>query len=108
MACTPYTLHQALAVTPGAMIGAERQWRQCMAGLRTGALVATGAAIFILSSMGTSSDSSGRNVAQIVCGIGFLGAGVIVRHGLNTAAALWCCACGRFTVPISPGPGMLA
>ncbi len=59
----------------GAMIGAERQWRQRMAGLRTGALVATGAAIFILSSMGTSSDSSGRNVAQIVCGIGFLGPG---------------------------------
>lgn len=51
MAWTPFILHLALAVTPGAVIGAERQWRQRMAGLRTHALVASDAAIFILSSL---------------------------------------------------------
>ncbi|KAI3490330.1 hypothetical protein L1887_45789 [Cichorium endivia] len=81
----------------GAIIGAERQWRQRMAGLRTNALVATGAAVFILSSVSTSPDSPGRIAAQIVSGIGFLGAGVIMREGmnirgLNTAATLWCSA----------------
>ena len=67
---------------PGAVIGAERQWRQRMAGLRTNALVATGAAVFILSSMSTDPASAGR-AAQVVSGIGFLGAGVIMREGLN-------------------------
>lgn len=85
------------AMLLGALIGAERQWRQRMAGLRTNALVATGAAVFILSSLSTSPDSPGRIAAQIVSGIGFLGAGVIMREGmnvrgLNTAATLWCSA----------------
>lgn len=97
MTWTPFILHLTLAVALGAMIGAERQWRQRMAGLRTNALVATGAAIFILSSVSTSPDSPGRIAAQIVSGIGFLGAGVIMRQGvnisgLNTAATLWCSA----------------
>lgn len=93
----PYVLNLLMAMLLGALIGAERQWRQRMAGLRTNALVATGAAIFILSSMSTSPDSPGRIAAQIVSGIGFLGAGVIMREGmnirgLNTAATLWCSA----------------
>lgn len=97
MTWTPFILHLTLAVALGAIIGAERQWRQRMAGLRTNALVATGAAIFILSSVSTSPDSPGRIAAQIVSGIGFLGAGVIMRQGmnisgLNTAATLWCSA----------------
>ncbi|PKH23765.1 hypothetical protein CIG19_10095 [Enterobacterales bacterium CwR94] len=97
MAWTPFIIHLALAVLLGAVIGAERQWRQRMAGVRTNALVATGAAIFILSSVTTSPDSPGRIAAQIVSGIGFLGAGVIMRQGmsisgLNTAATLWCSA----------------
>lgn len=97
MAWTPFIIHLALAVLLGAIIGAERQWRQRMAGLRTNALVATGAAIFILSSVSASPDSPGRIAAQIVSGIGFLGAGVIMRQGmnisgLNTAATLWCSA----------------
>ncbi|VEB52218.1 magnesium transporter [Salmonella enterica subsp. enterica] len=91
----PYILNLLAAMLLGALIGAERQWRQRMAGLRTNALVATGAAVFILSSMTTSPDSPGRIAAQIVSGIGFLGAGVIMREGmnvrgLNTAATLWC------------------
>ncbi|MCK8563579.1 MgtC family protein [Yersinia ruckeri] len=97
MALTPFVLNLLLATSLGALIGAERQWRQRMAGLRTNALVATGAAVFILSSVTTSPDSPGRIAAQIVSGIGFLGAGVIMREGmnirgLNTAATLWCSA----------------
>lgn len=93
----PYIAYLLAAMLLGALIGAERQWRQRMAGLRTNALVATGAAVFILSSMTTSPDSPGRIAAQIVSGIGFLGAGVIMREGmnvrgLNTAATLWCSA----------------
>lgn len=93
----PYISYLLAAMLLGALIGAERQWRQRMAGLRTNALVATGAAVFILSSMSTSPDSPGRIAAQIVSGIGFLGAGVIMREGmnvrgLNTAATLWCSA----------------
>ena len=94
MAMTPFVLNLLLAMSLGAVIGAERQWRQRMAGLRTNALVATGAAVFILSSMSTDPSSAGRVAAQIVSGIGFLGAGVIMREGLNirglnTAATLW-------------------
>ncbi len=47
----PYAPHLLAAMLLGALIGAERQWRQRMAGLRTNALVATGAAVFILSAM---------------------------------------------------------
>ncbi len=97
MLLTPYILNLIAAMCLGALIGAERQWRQRMAGLRTNALVATGAAVFILSSVTTSPDSPGRIAAQVVSGIGFLGAGVIMREGmnirgLNTAATLWCSA----------------
>ncbi|MGL5387460.1 MAG: MgtC family protein [Serratia sp. (in: enterobacteria)] len=97
MAMTPFILNLFLAMGLGAVIGAERQWRQRMAGLRTNSLVATGAAVFILSSVTTEPSSAGRIAAQIVSGIGFLGAGVIMREGLNirglnTAATLWCSA----------------
>ncbi|MEC3917687.1 MgtC/SapB family protein [Nocardia sp. CDC160] len=84
----------------GAVIGFERQWRARMAGLRTNALVAAGATLFVLLSAhgfhGSDADPT-RVAAQIVSGIGFLGAGVILRdgfniRGLNTAATLWCSA----------------
>lgn len=55
----PYMTHLLAAMLLGALIGAERQWRQRMAGLRTNALVATGAAVFILSAMSASPDSQG-------------------------------------------------
>ncbi len=81
----------------GALIGFERQWRARTAGLRTNALVSLGAALFVV--MGaysfTSPDADPTRVAaQVVSGIGFLGAGVIMRQGasvsgLNTAATLW-------------------
>ncbi|WP_433192390.1 MgtC/SapB family protein [Nocardia sp. CA-107356] len=84
----------------GAAIGFERQYRARMAGLRTNALVAAGATLFVLLSAhgfhGGDADPT-RVAAQIVSGIGFLGAGVIIRdglnvRGLNTAATLWCSA----------------
>ena len=97
MFAIPYLLNLLAALALGALIGAERQWRQRMAGLRTNALVAVGAAVFILSSVTTSPDSPGGMAAPVVSGIGFLGAGVIMREGmnirgLNTAATLWCSA----------------
>ena len=73
-----------VAVLFGGIIGFERQWRQRMAGLRTIALVATGAAGFVVFSMMVSGDdSSTRVAAQVVSGVGFLGAGVILREGIN-------------------------
>lgn len=86
------------------MIGTERQARKRTAGLRTNALVAIGAAAFVIfAARYTGEASPTRVAAQIVSGIGFLGAGIIFRdgfnvHGLNTAATLWC----------SAGVGMLA
>nr|WP_205863025.1 MgtC/SapB family protein [Planosporangium thailandense] len=88
----------ATGVACGALIGIERQWRARMAGLRTNALVATGATLFVLYSVATSDPASPTRVASyVVSGIGFLGGGVILRdrggvRGLNTAATLWCSA----------------
>jgi len=87
-----------MATLMGACIGFERQWRQRMAGLRTNTLVAIGAASFVIFE-GLFPDDGGptRVAAQVVSGIGFLGAGIIFREGLhvtglNTAATLWCSA----------------
>ncbi|SEO73645.1 MgtC/SapB family protein [Aquisalimonas asiatica] len=86
------------AVVLGALIGYERQRRQRMAGLRTNALVALGSCAFvILGIMMPDEISPTRVAAQVVSGIGFLCAGVIMRdgfnvRGLNTAATLWCSA----------------
>jgi putative Mg2+ transporter-C (MgtC) family protein len=91
-------LNFVVAMTCGAVIGSERQVRQRMAGLRTNALVALGACAFVVFSQLVEHDASpSRVAAQVVSGIGFLGAGIIFRdgfnvHGLNTAATLWCAA----------------
>src|ERR1700739_2539940 len=88
----------AVATLLGAGIGFERQWRQRMAGLRTNTLVAIGAASFLIyASLVPGDGSPTRVAAQVVSGIGFLGAGIIFREGLqvtglNTAATLWCSA----------------
>lgn len=86
----------AAALGLGVLIGLERQWRQHTAGLRTNALVALGAALFVgLSSLIDQESSPTRIAAQVVSGLGFLGGGVILREGLNvrglnTAATIWC------------------
>jgi putative Mg2+ transporter-C (MgtC) family protein len=94
-----FGLRLAAGLGAGVLIGVERQWRQRMAGLRTSALVAGGACLFVLlqSALTSQSGSQDRIVAQIVSGVGFLGAGVIMRDGLsirgiNTAAVIWCAA----------------
>ncbi|BAF88311.1 MULTISPECIES: MgtC/SapB family protein [Azorhizobium] len=82
----------------GALIGAERQYRQRTAGLRTNVLVAIGAAGFTDLAQGIAGDVEAvRVISYVVSGIGFLGAGVIMKEGLNvrglnTAATLWCSA----------------
>jgi putative Mg2+ transporter-C (MgtC) family protein len=88
----------------GTMIGAERQYRQRSAGLRTNVLVAVGASAFVdIANHLTGPEGSVRVIAYVVSGIGFLGAGAIMKEGmnvrgLNTAATLWasaavgCCA----------------
>src|SRR5258706_10526186 len=79
----------------GTLIGAERQYRLRSAGLRTNVLVAVGAAAFVDLAMHlAAADGAVRVIAYVVSGIGFLGAGVIMKEGtnvrgLNTAATLW-------------------
>lgn len=79
----------------GGLIGYERQFRQRTAGLRTNVLVATGAALFVdMAATLSGHEGAVHVVAYVVSGIGFLGAGVIMREegnvrGLNTAATLW-------------------
>jgi uncharacterized membrane protein YhiD involved in acid resistance len=90
-------LNLFVATCLGAAIGLERQWRQRLAGLRTNTLVALGAAIFVTYGRVASDDAAARIAAQVVSGIGFLGAGLIFKEGLavrglNTAATLWCSA----------------
>lgn len=88
----------ATAFVLGTLIGLERQWRQRTAGLRTTVLVALGAAAFAdLGARLAGMDGAARVVSYVVSGIGFLGAGVILKdgttiRGLNTAATLWCSA----------------
>ncbi len=91
----------ALAVFLGALIGAERRLAHKMAGMRTFALVCMGASLFVIISeiafaefVGKAGFDPSRIASQIVVGIGFLGAGAIIRQdekvrGLTTAAGLW-------------------
>jgi len=85
----------ATAFVLGTLIGAERQYRQRSAGLRTNVLVCVGAAAFVdLGNRLTGAEGSVRIIAYVVSGIGFLGAGAIMKEGmnvrgLNTAATLW-------------------
>lgn len=88
------------AMVAGVVIGIERQMKKKNAGLKTNALVAVGAAIFVNISyryMGMDDVDISRIISQIIVGVGFLGAGVIVKNeerisGLATAASIWCSA----------------
>lgn len=85
----------ATAFVLGSIVGFERQYRQRTAGLRTNALVAVGAAIFVdMAFRVGGADGGARVISYVVSGVGFLGAGAIMREGgsirgLNTAATLW-------------------
>jgi putative Mg2+ transporter-C (MgtC) family protein len=91
-------INLAVALGLSAVIGFERQWRNRLAGLRTNTLVSLGAATFVIFAALVPGEASPTRVAaQVVSGIGFLGAGLIFREGLsvrglNTAATLWCSA----------------
>jgi putative Mg2+ transporter-C (MgtC) family protein len=89
-------LRLALAAALGGAIGLEREYRHKPAGLRTNMLIALGSALFSVMSvqLGSGAGSPDRIAAQVVTGIGFLGAGAILRsgeniHGLTTAATIW-------------------
>ena len=100
----------AAAFVLGTLIGAERQYRQRTAELRTNVLVAVGAAAFVdLGMRIAGSVEAVRVISYVVSGVGFLGAGVIMKEGmnvrgLNTAATLWCSA----AVGACTGADMLA
>jgi putative Mg2+ transporter-C (MgtC) family protein len=87
-----------LAVALGAVVGYERQRADKPANLRDYLLVSLGSATFtVVSIHGFPGGDAGRVAAQIVTGIGFLGAGVIIRQqgtivGVTTAAGIWVCA----------------
>ena len=102
----------ALGLVLGAMIGFERELHRQPAGFRTHSLVAVGSALFTIISAygfaGSAVDPT-RIAAQIVSGIGFIGAGTILQHrgsvrGLTTAASLWSVA----AVGMAAGAGLLA
>ena len=111
MTLTDFAIRVGLALLLGSLIGAEREWRHKLAGLKTNALVCVGSALFTCigyqaSSMGHADPT--RIAGQIASGIGFLGAGAILRdgltiRGLTTAATVWCAA----AIGSLAGAGML-
>lgn len=116
-------LRLAAAVAAGALIGLDRELRHKPAGLRTLALVALGSAVFVLetidSTRGVYTDATSRVIQGIVTGVGFLGAGSIMRgageesvRGLTTAASIWLAAatgiaCGLANWPLVVGGSAL-
>lgn len=106
-------VHALAAVSLGYFIGLEREWHNHYAGMRTNALVSLGACAFVYLSIVLTGEHGGtdssRVLAQVVSGLGFLGAGVIMQnglkiHGLTTAATVWVsgavgsiCGVGRYT-----------
>ena len=108
--------HQAtglvVAMLLGAVVGLERQLRKHPAGLHTNALVALGAAAYVIAGTlisGGDASAPGRIAGQVVTGVGFLCAGLVWHtggtvRGINTAATVWCsCAIG-----VLAGLGLLA
>lgn len=102
-------LRLVLAAVAGAFVGLDREIRDKPAGLRTNAIVATGAAMFTIVGILAfgEGDPSSRVAAQIVTGVGFLGAGAIIQQragveGLTTAAGIW----GAAAVGMAFGAGL--
>lgn len=94
----PFVTRLLIAAALSAVIGLEREYHRKPAGLRTNMLIGIGSALFTILSIGFAragqSGSADRVAAQIATGIGFLGAGAILRsqhsiHGLTTAATIW-------------------
>lgn len=93
-----FIIRLLVSMVAGFAIGLERQIHHKSAGTRTNALVSMGSAIFVMISLQITQEKGGdstRIIGQIVTGIGFLGAGVILHQGINiqgltTAATIWC------------------
>ena len=105
----------AAAVGVGALIGLDRELRRKPAGLRTLALVALGSAVFIIETIDTTrgvyTDATSRVIQGIVTGVGFLGAGSIMRsadeesvRGLTTAASIWLAAAAGIACGLANWP----
>lgn len=100
MEWTEFALRIGLASLAGLLIGLEREFRGKHAGLKTNALVALGASVFVIMSLqfkGEEYADITRVLSQVIIGIGFIGAGTIIREGkdvkgLTTAATIWCSA----------------
>jgi len=100
MELAEFSISIGLAAIAGLFIGIEREITGKSAGLKTNALVALGACLFILLSLQFKGDEFvdiTRVMGQVVTGIGFIGAGTILQHGKNvkgltTAATIWCSA----------------
>jgi putative Mg2+ transporter-C (MgtC) family protein len=106
-----YILDLLLAMALGFAVGAERESRGKDAGISTHTLVIVGAMLFTFMSMTVDPNSKSRIAAQIVSGIGFLGAGLIIKEGasvknLTTAASLW--AAGAIGMAIGFGYSAIA
>jgi len=116
-------LRLGAAVGVGALIGLDRELRQKPAGIRTLALVALGSAVFVLETIDSGrspyTDPTSRVIQGIITGVGFLGAGSIMRNigeesvrGLTTAASIWLSAamgiaCGLANWPLVVVGGLL-
>ena len=107
-----FALRLLASTVLGALIGYERQRAGKPAGLRTHLLVTMGTTVFVLAStgFGMTSDGLSRVIQGIVTGIGFIGAGAILKlneqrevHGLTTAAGIWMSA----AIGVSVGLGLL-
>ena len=91
-----YIIRILLAALVGGAVGLERAYHDKSAGFRTMILIATGSAFFTIISdvVGDPINDNGRIAAAVVSGVGFLGAGVIIKDGINirgltTAASIW-------------------
>lgn len=90
-----FLFYLMICFTLSFLIGVERQYRKRIIGLRTTILVSLGAFLFVSFSFSVGASDTSRIASQVVTGIGFLGAGVILKdgkkiRGLTTAATLWC------------------
>lgn len=84
----------AIAFVLGALVGAEREWRRHPGGLRSSALVSAAACVFARIAVVYGGSNPGAALGAIATGVGFIGAGVILRRGttvrgLSTAATFW-------------------
>jgi len=117
-----YLVRLAIAAAIGAVIGAEREFRDKAAGLRTIILICIGSCLFTIFGAELARDTTDptRITSAIVSGVGFLGAGVIFRRGrhstgITTAATIWCAAAmgmgiggGLYVLTLTGAAGILA